>query len=1099
MTHRRIGILFQNTKTKVINITTSLVVVASSLGGALPVLLSQNVYAAGNAVTPAALDGWAPQDGTPSIVAGPTGADGVGSLKLITTDSQAKQNYFHAASTALDGISGLGYKLDVAASVPASYQLQITGAARLDHPSNGSTFTSLIWEPVYNGQSNGPNGGFTSETNLESGTWWSSNSIAGAPNRSTFVPLSTIIAQNPGAQIVAYGVNVGGGTPGATSYVDDVSFQSSVTDFEPTPVLGAENFNPVNDSSYKGISVGFNAKDFSDVSAITVTLTRSDGTTAVMHGTQALFDLIDTNTAPNQFTAPFVIQPGSYTGDAYWTSDAATWNTKTVPKSVTITVTGANGTQTVTNSTFNQGAPSWPVYTSLVPTDAPTNLKFNYKDANEADQTLACGNGINSNKPKVWHENGSLNLNWSAPSGNITGYQVQVTGPTGTYINYGGPNEAYSWIQFPQGQGKYTYQVRTSSDAGASDYSPSCVLYYDAQGPTAHFVKAPDDGARINGSITIEANGQDNVALKSLLVDVRSEDGKTSKASCSGTPDYSTDRKTATLTCTVNTDKLVDGTTYMLRTHASDFSGYGSVITDAVRYITIDRQLPSATITSPSGVVKGKVLTIKGSATDNADFNYYYCYVTLPGSSEVGVRGADCNTTWHSATNSTLGTVDLSGLADGSYEAHLVAYDKAGNHSDLNYAVPFTLDNTRPTLAFTAPVDFSTPFKAGPTVSIHGSDANGLSALVIHVYNSANVLQTQACSATAAELTSGNLSCNLSTLSDGTYYVKAGSNDKAGNNQTIQSPNFTIDSQRPNASITSPDNGSFVTGHFTVSGTATDAQTSVDHVNVYVTKLKSDGSFGGYVVNNQPATYDPITHVFSYDVEGLSEGDYTVKSVAFDQAGNSHFANTVTVTVDTTAPSALAANPPAGTYTSGQLVNLSSTDASGIPVVYYTTDNSVPSKSNGTLYTGAGFTVNSSETVKAIAYDAAGNASPVMTAAYVIVPATNFQINSGRGAGPSNLQTHVTQLAVQSATLSNTSVGQVLGDSTTEPSTPTTNAKDNGKVKGASTTAQVEGASSKTSRKFLGLGWWWLAILALIALVIFALLRRADSDAKTGA
>lgn len=1103
--------LFRNTKTKALNIVTTLVMIASTLSGTAPLFLSQKAFALGTSVTPTNANGWGAQDGTPSIVAGPSGADGNGSLKL-TTDTDAKQNFFHAASTSLAGISGLGYKVDVTAGIPASYQLQVTGVHRTD---SNSTFTSLVWEPAYNGQPNGPNGGFVTESNLENGTWWSSHPIAGdTAGNNGFVPLSQIIAANPDAQIVAYGVNLGSGTPNATSYVDDVSFQSDTANFELDPTLGAENFNTVSDSSYKGISVGFNAKNFSEVSAVTVTMTRTDGSTATMHGTQDLFDLIDANTSPYQFTAPFVIQSGSYSGDSYWTSDPAIWNTKTVPQSVTITVTGTNGTQTVTNSTFSQGAPSWPAYDSLVPPAAPTNAHF----LTDSNSVLACGSTVKS----IY--NNKLQLVWDAGSSNSTGYRTLITYPDGgTKWAYTDSRNAWigNVVEYghdngfgEHGNGIYKYEVQARNASNQWSDTSACTLAYDTQGPTAHFVKAPADGAHVNGSLTIESNAQDNVALKGLFVDVRTKDGSTWKAGCNGTPDYSADLKTATLTCTINTNNLVDGTTYMLRAHAGDFSGYGNTNADAVRYITIDRTLPTATISSPSSssVVKGKTLTIKGSATDNADFNYYYCYVTLPGSSEVGVRGADCNTTWHSVTgpNDTLGTVDLSGLTDGNYEAHLVAYDKAGNHSDFNYFVPFTLDNTRPSLAFTAPADFSTPFKAGPTVTVHGSDANGLNALVIHVYSSANVLQPQACTATAAELASGDLSCNLSTLSDGTYYVKAGSNDKAGNNQTIQSPNFTVDSQRPNAAITAPANNSFVTGTFTISGTATDAQTGVDHVNVYVTKLKSDGSFGGYAVNNQSAAYNSVDHTFGYNVSGLTDGDYTVKAVAFDRAGNAHFANTVKVSVDNTGPSAPTATPGAGTYNSAQLVSLSSDDGSGsgIDVIYYTTDGSTPDQTS-TRYVGA-FLVSTNETVHAVAYDKLGNASTVMTADYTIVPASPAPANLSGGLGSGNNQSFqpasftsdrnlaaVQHVATFNNPDSGDSSGQVLGASTTTPNVPSgTDTNTNGHVKGAST-VNTEDASDKQANKFLGLGWWWLAVLAVLALVFAVVIRSGGVDKKT--
>ncbi len=151
-----------------------------------------------------------------------------------TSLNSSKENYFHTTNTPLADVNNLGYMLDVTAGVPASYQLQVVGATAPD--GTGTVpFTSLVWEPAYNGQVNGPNGGFVTESNLENGTWWSTHPIAGDPlGNNGFVPLSQIIAANPGATVVNYGINVGSGTPNATSYVDDVGFNGTTYNFEVT-------------------------------------------------------------------------------------------------------------------------------------------------------------------------------------------------------------------------------------------------------------------------------------------------------------------------------------------------------------------------------------------------------------------------------------------------------------------------------------------------------------------------------------------------------------------------------------------------------------------------------------------------------------------------------------------------------------------------------------------------------------------------------------------------------------------------------------------------------------------------------------------------
>jgi len=169
----------------------------------------------------------------PTYVAGPTGSHGLGSLKFNTPLVTTHQTFFHAASLPLSNVEGLSYKEYVEAGYGAAFQLVLFGANRIDGTSSG--FTTLNWEPVYNSVDVTPNTWHTYSA-LENGMWWSTRDIAGATGK-TPVSLSTIIAANPHAQVVAYAVNQGSGATGSVSYVDDVTFDCATTNFEPTPAV----------------------------------------------------------------------------------------------------------------------------------------------------------------------------------------------------------------------------------------------------------------------------------------------------------------------------------------------------------------------------------------------------------------------------------------------------------------------------------------------------------------------------------------------------------------------------------------------------------------------------------------------------------------------------------------------------------------------------------------------------------------------------------------------------------------------------------------------------------------------------------------------
>jgi Chitobiase/beta-hexosaminidase C-terminal domain len=97
----------------------------------------------------------------------------------------------------------------------------------------------------------------------------------------------------------------------------------------------------------------------------------------------------------------------------------------------------------------------------------------------------------------------------------------------------------------------------------------------------------------------------------------------------------------------------------------------------------------------------------------------------------------------------------------------------------------------------------------------------------------------------------------------------------------------------------------------------------------------------------------------------------------------------LTVTVFGAAAASPAFNPPAGTYTSVQLVTLSDTTPGA--AIYYTTNNTTPTTSS-TKYTSA-LTVSSSETIEAIASASGYATSSVNSATYNInLPVPDFSV-----------------------------------------------------------------------------------------------------------
>jgi hypothetical protein len=121
------------------------------------------------------------------------------------------------------------------------------------------------------------------------------------------------------------------------------------------------------------------------------------------------------------------------------------------------------------------------------------------------------------------------------------------------------------------------------------------------------------------------------------------------------------------------------------------------------------------------------------------------------------------------------------------------------------------------------------------------------------------------------------------------------------------------------------------------------------------------------------------------------------------------------ITIDVVAPTTPVANPLAGSYTSAQSVTLSSAGSTSIRV---TTDgSSIGSCSSGSLYSGA-IAVSSSETIKAVGCDDAGNISSLGTFIYTI--------NSPSPVVSSSAVLHGSRPRVDNTNLSNTAPTTVL-------------------------------------------------------------------------
>jgi hypothetical protein len=141
-------------------------------------------------------------------------------------------------------------------------------------------------------------------------------------------------------------------------------------------------------------------------------------------------------------------------------------------------------------------------------------------------------------------------------------------------------------------------------------------------------------------------------------------------------------------------------------------------------------------------------------------------------------------------------------------------------------------------------------------------------------------------------------------------------------------------------------------------------------------------------------------------LDGLSDGRLTVSA----NVG----ANTLSLAKDTTLPAAIAATPAPGTYATGQLVTLGTGDPTD--VIRYTRNGSTPTATSARA--SGQISIPTSQTIKAFATDAAGNAGPVQTLTYTIgvadtaAPSSGGQSSGAQATAPTTAGDQVTSVTV---------------------------------------------------------------------------------------
>jgi len=327
----------------------------------------------------------------------------------------------------------------------------------------------------------------------------------------------------------------------------------------------------------------------------------------------------------------------------------------------------------------------------------------------------------------------------------------------------------------------------------------------------------------------------------------------------------------------------------------SSYVDYKPWYKDAAMTILSNTAPAVPTLVSPTdgAYVKpaGLILDWSDVTDPSTPITYYY---KSSYSSAVGSNNALTSPIYTSGALTTS-QIDASGSADHLYYWQVRACDGLGNCSDWSGPWQVTVDSVAPTLTQITPV--SNPTNDATPNYIFSSDETG------------TISYGGDCSSATTTAVTGNNTVTFNALSDGTHSnCTITVTDPAGNpSDPLSVSTFTVDTQAPVSSFSSPVDGSFWNTSIDIQGSSTDVpDTTVDYVRLfYRESVEEDEDFVWIEIDTVENTEGDEPFNWNYSWEPADgEGIYDIMAEATDTAGNTEESPVVEeVTYDVTEPS----------------------------------------------------------------------------------------------------------------------------------------------------------------------------------------------------
>ncbi len=421
--------------------------------------------------------------------------------------------------------------------------------------------------------------------------------------------------------------------------------------------------------------------------------------------------------------------------------------------------------------------------------------------------------------------------------------------------------------------GLYDLRVFTTDTAGNAESTPATIqVRVDNTDPTGT-ITAPVNAADLRGTVALTSNSADSGSGVATVVFQRSPAG-------AGT----WTNQAASWNTTLQADGLYD-----LRVVTTDNAG--NAFSSAPITVRVDNTAPTGAVTAPAGGsnVRGTITLASNSADAGSGVATTQFQRSPAGAGTWTNEAASWNTTLQ---------------ADGLYDLRVVTTDNAGN-AFTSGVVTVRVDNTAPTGSITAPANGAEIGVSPVALTSNSADAGSGVATVVFERSPAGA---GSWSPTPA---SWDTASGPNAVADGDYDLRVRTTDNAGNSFTSAVITVKVDHTAPTTSA-SVAPGSPSNAPITVTFSASDGTGS----GVSATSYSIDG--GSVQLGNSAIVAAPGDH--------SNDGSHAVQYFSTDDVGNVETPKTVTVVIDTTAPSGAPGDP--GTFLRG-IANLTYSTGAG--------------------------------------------------------------------------------------------------------------------------------------------------------------------------